>query len=91
MVDPVIPDQGISLEGVEKAYVVKALEKRVAKGKITQADMDGLTSMIQGTSSYGDLITQIHRTADGLLTKVQYGDLARARVQPLDRQRRLGG
>jgi 3-hydroxyacyl-CoA dehydrogenase len=36
-------------------WVVKALEKRVAKGKLTQADMDGLTSMIQGTSSYDDL------------------------------------
>ena len=36
-------------------WVVKALEKRVAKGKITQADMDGLTSMIEGTSSYDDL------------------------------------
>jgi len=36
-------------------WVVKALEKRVAKGKITQADMDGLTSMIHGTSSYADL------------------------------------
>jgi len=36
-------------------WVVKALEKRVAKGKITQADMDGLTSMIKGTSNYDDL------------------------------------
>ena len=36
-------------------WVVKALEKRVAKGKITQADMDGLTSMIKGTSRYDDL------------------------------------
>ncbi len=36
-------------------WVVKALEKRVAKGKIIQADMDGLTSMIEGTSSYDDL------------------------------------
>ena len=36
-------------------WVVKALDKRVAKGKITQADMDGLTSMIEGTSSYDDL------------------------------------
>jgi len=36
-------------------WVVKALEKRVAKGKMTQADMDGLTSMITGTSSYDEL------------------------------------
>ena len=36
-------------------WVVKALDKRVAKGRITQADMDGLTSMIEGTSNYDDL------------------------------------
>jgi 3-hydroxybutyryl-CoA dehydrogenase len=36
-------------------WVVKALEKRVAKGKITQADMDALTSKIKGTSNYDDL------------------------------------
>jgi 3-hydroxybutyryl-CoA dehydrogenase len=36
-------------------WVVKALEKRVAKGKITQADMDAVTGMITGTSQYEDL------------------------------------
>ncbi|RLC01733.1 MAG: hypothetical protein DRH90_15525 [Deltaproteobacteria bacterium] len=33
-------------------WVVKSLEKRVAKGKITQADMDAITGMISGTSRY---------------------------------------
>lgn len=33
-------------------WVVKSLEKRVAKGKITQADMDAITGMISGTSHY---------------------------------------
>lgn len=36
-------------------WMVKALEKRVANGKMTQADMDKLASMIKGTSSYEDL------------------------------------
>jgi len=43
------------VESMFAKWVVKSLEKRVAKGKITQADMDGLTSMIKGTSSYADL------------------------------------
>lgn len=33
-------------------WVVKSLEKRVAKEKITQADMDAITGMISGTSHY---------------------------------------
>lgn len=33
-------------------WVVKSLEQRVAKGKITQADMDAITGMISGTSRY---------------------------------------
>jgi len=33
-------------------WVVKSLEKRVAKKKITQADMDAITGMISGTSHY---------------------------------------
>jgi len=33
-------------------WVVKALDKRVAKGKITQADMDAITGLISGTSHY---------------------------------------
>ena len=33
-------------------WVFKALEKRVAKGKMTQADMDTVTGMISGTSRY---------------------------------------
>ena len=33
-------------------WVVKSLEKRVAKGKISQADMDAITGMISGTSRY---------------------------------------
>jgi len=33
-------------------WVVKSLEKRVAKEKITQADMDAITGMISGTSRY---------------------------------------
>jgi 3-hydroxybutyryl-CoA dehydrogenase len=36
-------------------WVVKALEKRVAKGKITQADMDVITEKITGTSHYDAL------------------------------------
>ncbi len=36
-------------------WVVKSLEKRVAQGKITQADMDAITGMISGTSRYEDL------------------------------------
>ncbi len=36
-------------------WVVKALEKRVAKGKISQADMDVITAKISGTSNYDDL------------------------------------
>ena len=43
------------VEAMFAKWVVKSLEKRVAKGKITQADMDGLTSMIKGTSRYDDL------------------------------------
>ena len=33
-------------------WVVKSLEKRVAKGKITQAEMDAITGLISGTSRY---------------------------------------
>ncbi|MBW1889564.1 MAG: 3-hydroxyacyl-CoA dehydrogenase family protein [Deltaproteobacteria bacterium] len=36
-------------------WVVKALEKRVAKGKIAQDEMDRLTAMISGTSQYEEL------------------------------------
>ncbi len=36
-------------------WVVKALEKRVAKGKMSQADMDAITAKISGTSTYDDL------------------------------------
>lgn len=36
-------------------WVKGALEKRVAKGKMTQQEMDGLAAMISGTSSYADL------------------------------------
>ena len=36
-------------------WVTKPLNKRVAKGKISQADMDKLTGQISGTSSYADL------------------------------------
>ncbi|MBN2232870.1 MAG: 3-hydroxyacyl-CoA dehydrogenase family protein [Deltaproteobacteria bacterium] len=35
--------------------VKKPLEKRVAKGKMTQEQMDAVTGMITGTSSYDDL------------------------------------
>jgi len=37
-------------------WVVKALEKRVAKGKMSPADMDAITAKIGGTSSYDDLV-----------------------------------
>jgi 3-hydroxybutyryl-CoA dehydrogenase len=33
-------------------WVVKSLEKRVALGKMTQADMAAITGMISGTSRY---------------------------------------
>jgi len=36
-------------------WVTKPLSKRVAKGKISQDDMDKLTGQISGTSSYADL------------------------------------
>jgi 3-hydroxyacyl-CoA dehydrogenase len=36
-------------------WVVNALNKRVAKGKMTQEDMDQITSRIEGTSQYDDL------------------------------------
>ena len=36
-------------------WVVKALEKRIAKGKMSQADMDVITAKISGTSNYDDL------------------------------------
>ncbi len=37
-------------------WVIKSLEKRVAKGKISQADMDAITEKISGTSQYDDMI-----------------------------------
>jgi 3-hydroxybutyryl-CoA dehydrogenase len=33
-------------------WVVKSLDKRVAKGKMSQADMDAITGLISGTSHY---------------------------------------
>lgn len=36
-------------------WVLKSLGKRVEKGKMTQEDMDKVTGMITGTSSYSDL------------------------------------
>lgn len=36
-------------------WVKKALEKRVAAGKMTQADMDRITGLITGTADYKDL------------------------------------
>jgi len=36
-------------------WVVKALEKRVAKGKMSPAVMDAITAKISGTSNYDDL------------------------------------
>ena len=36
-------------------WVIKALEKRVAKGKMSPADMDAITTKISGTSNYDDL------------------------------------
>jgi 3-hydroxybutyryl-CoA dehydrogenase len=36
-------------------WVKGALEKRVAKGKMTQSQMDQVAGMISGTASYGDL------------------------------------
>lgn len=36
-------------------FVIKALAKRVAQGKMTQADMDHVCGMISGTTSYMDL------------------------------------
>lgn len=36
-------------------WVKKTLEKRVAKGKMTQEEMDQVTGLISGTASYADL------------------------------------
>jgi len=36
-------------------WVVESLEKRIAKGKMTQEDMDAITEKINGTSQYEDL------------------------------------
>ncbi|GAB6144425.1 3-hydroxyacyl-CoA dehydrogenase [Desulfocicer niacini] len=36
-------------------WVLKSLNKRVAKGKMTQDDMDAITQNISGTSNYNDL------------------------------------
>ena len=36
-------------------WVVKALEKRVAQGKMSPADMDAITAKISGTSTYDDM------------------------------------
>ena len=36
-------------------FVVKALTKRVAAGKMAQADMDNVCGMIKGTADYSDL------------------------------------
>jgi len=70
------------VEAMYDKWVVKALEKRVAKGKITQADMDGLTSMIQGTSSYSDLAVcdlVIEAAIEKMDLKIQiFGDLSAA-------------
>lgn len=70
------------VEAMYNKWVVKALEKRVAKGKITQADMDGLTSMIQGTSSYDDLTVcdlVIEAAIEKMDLKIQiFGDLSAA-------------
>lgn len=70
------------VEAMYDKWVVKSLEKRVVKGKITQADMDGLMSMIQGTSSYDDLTVcdlVIEAAIEKMDLKIQiFGDLSEA-------------
>jgi len=43
------------VESMYDKWVVNALNKRIAKGKMTQEDMDRITGLIQGTSRYDDL------------------------------------
>jgi len=61
-------------------WVVKSLDKRVAKGKMTQEDMDHITAMITGTSKYEDLAAcdlVIEAAIEKMDLKIQiFGDLS---------------
>jgi len=71
-------------ELVKKMYdkwVVSALKKRVDQGKMTQEQMDGVTSKITGTSRYeglADCDLVIEAAVENMDLKIQiFGDLSR--------------